>query len=69
MLPLFLLRPPSGFGVIETTGRKTGKTRRKCVRAIRRGNKVYLVQLRGHFVGHYLSACVLMYRSTGDEFA
>ena len=46
MLPLFLLRPPSGFGVIETTGRKTRKTRRKCVRAIRRGNKVYLVQLR-----------------------
>lgn len=24
------------------------------------------VQLRGHFVGHYLSACSLMYASTGD---
>src|SRR5438445_9117554 len=46
MLPLFLLRPPSGFGVIETTGRKTGKVRRKCVRAIRRGEVAYLVQLR-----------------------
>jgi deazaflavin-dependent oxidoreductase (nitroreductase family) len=46
MLPVFLVRPPSGFGVIETTGRKSGKTRRKCVRAIRRGNKIYLVQLR-----------------------
>jgi deazaflavin-dependent oxidoreductase (nitroreductase family) len=46
MLPVFSLRPPSGFAVIETTGRKSGKTRRKCVRAIRRGNKVYLVQLR-----------------------
>jgi DUF1680 family protein len=23
-------------------------------------------ELRGHFVGHYLSACSLMYRSTGD---
>ena len=23
--------------------------------------------LRGHFVGHYLSACALMYASTGDE--
>ena len=23
-------------------------------------------ELRGHFVGHYLSACALMYRSTGD---
>jgi DUF1680 family protein/alpha-L-arabinofuranosidase len=25
------------------------------------------VELRGHFVGHYLSACALMYASTGDE--
>ena len=24
-------------------------------------------ELRGHFVGHYLSACALMYASTGDE--
>ena len=24
-------------------------------------------ELRGHFAGHYLSACSLMYRSTGDE--
>src|SRR5437868_4456303 len=23
-------------------------------------------ELRGHFVGHYLSACALMYASTGD---
>ncbi|TMK98568.1 MAG: nitroreductase family deazaflavin-dependent oxidoreductase [Actinobacteria bacterium] len=46
MLPFFLLRPPSGFGVIETTGRKTGKVRRKCVRVIRRGEVAYIVQLR-----------------------
>jgi len=46
MLPLFLIRPPSGFGVITTTGRKTGKARRKCVRMVRRGNRVYMVQLR-----------------------
>jgi deazaflavin-dependent oxidoreductase (nitroreductase family) len=46
MLPFFLLRPPSGYGVITTTGRKTGKTRRKCVRVIRRGDVAYLVQLR-----------------------
>jgi deazaflavin-dependent oxidoreductase (nitroreductase family) len=46
MLPFFLVRPPSGFGVITTTGRKTGKTRRKCIRVIRRGNKAYIVQLR-----------------------
>mgnify|MGYP000405260805 CR=1 FL=1 len=24
-------------------------------------------EVRGHFVGHYLSACALMYRNTGDE--
>jgi len=24
-------------------------------------------ELRGHFVGHYLSACAMMYASTGDE--
>lgn len=46
MLPFFLARPPSGFGVITTTGRKTGKARRKCVRVTRRGNKAYIVQLR-----------------------
>jgi deazaflavin-dependent oxidoreductase (nitroreductase family) len=46
MLPFFLLRPPAGFGVITTTGRKTGKRRRKCIRAIRRDDKVYVVQLR-----------------------
>ena len=46
MLPFFLVRPPSGFGIITTTGRKTGKARRKCIRVIRRGNKAYIVQLR-----------------------
>ena len=46
MLPFFQLRPPSGYGVIATTGRKTRKTRRKCVRVIRRGDRAYLVQLR-----------------------
>jgi deazaflavin-dependent oxidoreductase (nitroreductase family) len=46
MLPFFQVRPPSGYGVITTTGRKTGKTRRKCVRVIRRGDRAYLVQLR-----------------------
>jgi deazaflavin-dependent oxidoreductase (nitroreductase family) len=45
-LPLFQLRPPSGFGVITTRGRKTGKARRKCIRIIRRGDRAYLVQLR-----------------------
>ncbi len=46
-LPLFMLMPPKGFGVLTTTGRKTGKTRRKCVRAIRRGEHVYIVSIGG----------------------
>lgn len=25
------------------------------------------IEIRGHFVGHYLSACALMFASTGDE--
>ena len=45
-LPLFLLRPPPGFGVITTKGRKTGKKRRRCIRTVRRGNRAYLVALR-----------------------
>jgi deazaflavin-dependent oxidoreductase (nitroreductase family) len=45
-LPLFMLLPQSGFGVLTTTGRKTGKARRKCIRVVRRGDRAYLVQLR-----------------------
>ncbi len=45
MLPALQLSPPTGYGVITTTGRKTGKRRRKCIRAIRRGDRAYLVQL------------------------
>src|SRR5438477_3302683 len=46
MLPFVLACPSAGYGVLTTTGRKTGKPRRKCVRMIRRGSKLYLVQLR-----------------------
>jgi deazaflavin-dependent oxidoreductase (nitroreductase family) len=51
MLPLFLAHPPRGFGVLTTTGRRTGKTRRKCVRVIRRGEKAYLVMLGPALLG------------------
>jgi deazaflavin-dependent oxidoreductase (nitroreductase family) len=44
--PWFSLRPPRGFGVLTTTGRRTGKARRKCVRAIRRGERAYIVSIR-----------------------
>ena len=47
MLPWFAFLPPSGFGVITTTGRRTGKARRKCIRAIRRGNQAYIVSIPG----------------------
>jgi len=46
MLPHFTIRPPRGFAILTTTGRRTGKTRRKCVRAIRRGDRAYLVSIR-----------------------
>src|SRR5437660_881877 len=46
-LPWFVLLRPAGYGVLTTTGRRTGKTRRKCVRAIRRGECVYLVAIPG----------------------
>jgi deazaflavin-dependent oxidoreductase (nitroreductase family) len=45
MLPRFTVLPPAGFAVLTTTGRKTGKTRRKCIRAIRRDNKAYIVSI------------------------
>jgi deazaflavin-dependent oxidoreductase (nitroreductase family) len=45
MLPAVWLAPPAGYGVLTTTGRKTGKPRRKCVRVIRRDDRAYLVQL------------------------
>jgi deazaflavin-dependent oxidoreductase (nitroreductase family) len=45
-LPQFMLRPPAGFGVLTTTGRRTGKTRRRCIRAIRRGDQVFVVSIR-----------------------
>jgi deazaflavin-dependent oxidoreductase (nitroreductase family) len=46
MLPFMLVLPPAGYGVLTTTGRKSGKTRRKCLRAIRRGERVYMNMLR-----------------------
>jgi deazaflavin-dependent oxidoreductase (nitroreductase family) len=46
MLPFFMVRPPIGFGVLTTTGRKSGKPRRRCMRLARRGDRVYFVALR-----------------------
>jgi deazaflavin-dependent oxidoreductase (nitroreductase family) len=46
-LDWFTVLPPRGFGVLTTTGRRTGKKRRKCVRAIRCGEQVYIVSIGG----------------------
>jgi deazaflavin-dependent oxidoreductase (nitroreductase family) len=46
MLPWFIIWPPKAFGVLTTTGRKTGKPRRKCVRVIRVSDTAYLVSIR-----------------------
>jgi deazaflavin-dependent oxidoreductase (nitroreductase family) len=46
MLPDYTFGTPAGHAVLTTTGRKTGRPRRKVIRAIRKGNQVYVVQLR-----------------------
>jgi deazaflavin-dependent oxidoreductase (nitroreductase family) len=46
MLPQLWLATPAGYGVLTTTGRKTGKSRHKCIRVIQRGDRAYLVALR-----------------------
>lgn len=46
MQPFFMVRPPAGYGLLTTTGRRTGKRRRKCVRVVRKGDRAYLVMLR-----------------------
>jgi deazaflavin-dependent oxidoreductase (nitroreductase family) len=46
MLPWLRWAPPAGYGVLTTIGRKTGKRRSKCVRAIRQGDCAYVVALR-----------------------
>jgi deazaflavin-dependent oxidoreductase (nitroreductase family) len=50
-LPLFALRPPRGYGILTTTGRRTGKKRRRCIRAIRDGDRVYIVAIKGARTG------------------
>jgi F420H(2)-dependent quinone reductase len=46
-LPLFLARPPLGYGVLATRGRRSGKARRRCVRVVMRGQLAYLVAIKG----------------------
>lgn len=50
-LPWFLLWPPRDYGVLETTGRKSGRRRRCCLRIIHRENRACLVAIGGSGVG------------------
>lgn len=45
--PWFSVRAPHGFGVLTVTGRRSGKRRSMCVRAIESEGKVYLIALAG----------------------
>ena len=45
--PWFTLRLPPAYGELTTTGRKSGKARRRYVRATRCGDKVYVVAIKG----------------------
>jgi hypothetical protein len=47
MLPWFLTKPPSGYGVLTTIGRRSGKRRPRCVRAVRSGGRIFLVAIPG----------------------
>jgi deazaflavin-dependent oxidoreductase (nitroreductase family) len=55
-LPFFKLRPPRGFGVLTTTGRRSGRKRSRCVRAIRRGDRAFLVAIGGEYSGWLMNA-------------
>ncbi|MDQ3739109.1 MAG: nitroreductase family deazaflavin-dependent oxidoreductase [Actinomycetota bacterium] len=50
-LPLFLIRAPRNYGVLTTTGRSTGKQRRRCVRIVRSEDTAYVVAIKGEHTG------------------
>jgi deazaflavin-dependent oxidoreductase (nitroreductase family) len=52
-LPFFQLRPPRDYGILTMTGHKTGKRRSRCLRAARRGDKAFLVAIKGAGVTHW----------------
>lgn len=71
-LPLFAIRPPRSYGILTTTGRKTGKTRRRCVRAVRSGDVAYLVAIKGGrtgWVNNALANPQVRLRLRGGNFA
>jgi deazaflavin-dependent oxidoreductase (nitroreductase family) len=63
MLPAFMALPPLDWGVLTTIGRRTGKRRPKCVRAVRSGDQVYIVSIRPFHAGTVTAAWVLNIRA------
>ncbi|MDQ6698418.1 MAG: nitroreductase family deazaflavin-dependent oxidoreductase, partial [Actinomycetota bacterium] len=45
--PLWTALPPAGFGVLTTTGRRTGLLRRQCVRVVVRDGSAFVVSIVG----------------------
>jgi deazaflavin-dependent oxidoreductase (nitroreductase family) len=73
-LPFFLMRPPRGYGVLTTTGRKTGKRRRRCIRAIPFGEeRIVIVAIKGSGVSGWaknmLAQPTVELRLPGGRFA
>lgn len=62
MLPYFTVWPPMGFGVLTTTGRRSGKKRRKCIHVVRSGSRAYVVMIKP-FIDAKVSAWVLNIRA------
>jgi deazaflavin-dependent oxidoreductase (nitroreductase family) len=56
MRPWFAHGPHRERGVLTTIGRRSGKPRRHCVRAVRRGDRVYLVSIAGTHSAWVLNA-------------
>lgn len=70
-LPYFQLRPPHDYGVLTTTGHKTGKRRSRCVRVVRRGERAYLVAIGGrsnHWAKNILADPEVALRLRGGRF-
>jgi deazaflavin-dependent oxidoreductase (nitroreductase family) len=70
-LPYFQLRPPHDYGILTTTGHRTGKRRSRCVRIVRRGDRAYLVAIGGtsnHWAKNILANSEVKLRLRGGRF-
>src|SRR5688572_30852003 len=72
-LPLFQVRPPRDYGILTTTGHRTGKRRSRCLRVARRGDRAYLVAIKGadttHWAKNMLANPEVKLRLRGGRFS